>query len=63
MPSIACRDTGNDCDWFFKNDDTSIVLVSVFKHVQETHPKDIQKDFEKYKVWEVLTAMLRRMKP
>lgn len=62
MPSIACRDSGLDCDWFYKDDDVAKVLIEVLKHGEEGHLEIANKMRKDYKPWEIIMAMLRVMK-
>jgi predicted small metal-binding protein len=39
MPSIACRDAGIDCDFFFEAEDAGQVLVGDLRHAPVAHKK------------------------
>lgn len=62
MPSITCRDAGMDCDYFYEHDDAMTVLIEDLKHTEEVHGEAFKEMTEKYKPWEVVTALLRYIK-
>lgn len=62
MPSIACRDAGLNCDWFYENPDIAKVMVEQLKHSEEVHPDIASKMRDKYKPWEIIMALLRVIK-
>jgi predicted small metal-binding protein len=43
MATVACRDSGQDCDWFFKGEDAGVVLIEDNRHGLTAHPENFAK--------------------
>jgi predicted small metal-binding protein len=41
MPSLSCRDSGSDCDWYYNGLDSGDVLAEDLRHSIKTHQKDV----------------------
>jgi predicted small metal-binding protein len=54
MATVACRDTGIECDWSNHSDDPGLLLIELIKHAESEHPDVFGSAIKKYKVWELL---------
>ena len=61
MPSLACRDTGSICDWFFSSDDTGEVIKAIFEHLLKVHPRRL-KEVSNMPLWIVSFNIIKMIK-
>jgi hypothetical protein len=67
MPSLSCRDTGTNCDWFYRDADSIKLMIASCIHSAEGH-KDIYGNFVKdvvagkYKVSDDLYLSIKTMR-
>jgi predicted small metal-binding protein len=62
MPSIACRDGGLDCDWFFKADDIKEVLIEDTKHTLDAHSPQAEAGMKQLGIWGLFSMIWKTIK-
>jgi predicted small metal-binding protein len=54
MYSVSCRDSGLDCDWFFRGEDKIDVMVNDLRHTATTHAKEFKMMTDGKEIWEIV---------
>jgi predicted small metal-binding protein len=63
MPTIACRDAGLDCDWFFRADEPIEVIVASLQHEEDQHMPTFKDILKRMSVSEWVSRLRMMMKP
>jgi predicted small metal-binding protein len=61
MYSMACRDTGMDCDWFYRGENMGEVIMQQFKHAEASH-KEFRDWIKGKLLWQVMAGVLTVVK-